>query len=359
MNERLTKVAQSLELKGLDAVLIMRPTNIYYLTGFTGGAVYLLIGRESADLITDFKFTDQAKIECPDIRHHEYSVLNPYFAIIAGLGYETIGFEADYQTCSMADGLRSLMGFAEWKPYGADIADMRACKDEGELELMREAARISDRSFRQTLEYICAGRTEKQVATFLFQRMVENGADLHLSFDICVGSGVRSAISHCEASDKVIERGDMVVMDFGCRYQYYTTDCTRSVVIGRANEEQRTVYNHVLNAQQQVLDRMKAGMTNAQAHRIANEYFAAAGYSDVCGNALGHGIGLGLEDKLLLIDIVQFFGESPLLVNMVETVEPGIYLPERFGVRIEDDVIVGENGVEIITRAPKDLMEIG
>jgi Xaa-Pro aminopeptidase len=358
MNNRLKRVAESLEEKELDAVLIMKPSNLFYLTGFTGAAVYLFISRDEAILLTDSRYTQQAKLECPEIKTIEYSAAAPYFAIAAGFGFKKIGFEEGYLSYSSVMSNRQTMGFAEWLPFGSLLSEMRAVKDATELNFLREAARISDKSFVETLNFIKQGKTEKQVAEFLFQRMVDNGADHHLTFDIIVGSGSRSAMSHSVATNKVLEPGDMVVIDFGCQYQRYTTDCTRTVVIGKADDEQKAVYNHVHKAQSLALTQMKAGMTSAQAHRITNEYFAGVGFENHCGNTLGHGIGLFVDDVPLLIDLVQFFGETTLLPGMVVTVEPGIYLMDRFGVRIEDDVIIRENDVEIITKAPKDLIEI-
>ena len=358
MNARLTKVAHSLKEKDLDAVLVMRPSNLYYLTGFTGSAAYLFISRNEAFIITDCRYTQQARTECPEIKHFEYSAALPYFIIAAGFGFKKIGFEADYLSYSSVMSNRQTMGFAEWLPFGTLFSDMRTVKDEQEQEFLREAARISDMSFIETLDFIKQGLTEKQVAEFLFNRLVSNGADHHLSFDIIVGSGNRSAISHAVATDKTLDHGDSVVIDFGCRYHYYTTDCTRTVIIGKASDEQKEVYDHVHKAQALILRQMKAGMTNAQAHRLMNEYFAGVGYGECCGNTLGHGIGLQTEDMPILIDLVQFFGETTLLPGMVVTVEPGIYLMDNFGVRIEDDVIIRDDGVEVITKAPKDLIEI-
>jgi len=358
MNARMQKVAESLAQKELDAVLIMRPSNLYYLTGFTGSSAYLFISQDSVVLLTDCRYTQQARIECPEIKHMEYSAAAPHFAIAAGFGFRKIGFEADYLSYSFVQSLKQMMGFAEWQPYGSFLSEMRAVKDAEEQDFLREAARISDRSYIETLDFIAPGLSEKQVGAYLFQRMIQNGADHRLSFEVIVGSGTRSAMSHCVATDKILEPGDMVVIDFGCQYQRYTSDCTRTIVIGKANAEQKAVYNHVLKAQSLVLERMKAGMTNAEAHRISNTYFAEAGYGDCCGNTLGHGIGLQTEDAPLLIDLIPFFGETILLPGMVVTVEPGIYLPDRFGVRIEDDVIIREDGVELITNAPKHLIEI-
>ena len=222
--------------------------------------------------------------------------------------------------------------------------------------MMRTAANISDQSFLETLEQVHAGMTEKEVAAILFQRMVANGSDHHLSFDLIVGSGPRGADAHCIASEKILMPGELVVIDFGCSYRHYTTDTTRTIAIEYASDRQMEIYHHVQTAQRLVLDQIRQGMTNAQAHRLVVDYMQQHGYGSVCGNTLGHGIGLETEETPLLIDLPMYFPEFPLEAGMVTTIEPGIYLNGEGGVRIEDDVVITETGAELLTQLPRDLI---
>jgi Xaa-Pro aminopeptidase len=358
MQERIHKIQGELVTQELDAALFMSPQNMYYLVGYTGSAGYLLIARNECTLIVDGRYTAQAKAECYFADVLEYTASNPFFKIIADLGYFRIGYEQNYLSQAMFSGLSRMMSFATWHPFQDTITRMRWIKDHEELNRIKTAASIADKSLMETLGIIKAGVTERSVAHYLYSRMIENGADLHPSFDIIVASGFRSAYSHGIATDKIIEKGDLVMLDFGCRYQYYHCDMTRTVVVGEPKEWQEEIYEHVLSAQMKVLNAMKAGMTNAQAHRLSNDYLYAAGYKECCGNTLGHGIGLDVEDGLILIDLIPFFGETKLQENMVVTVEPGIYLEGLGGVRIEDDVIIKQGGVEIITTSPKGLERV-
>ncbi len=358
MTNRIQKVVSVLKEKELDAVLITKPENMYYLVGYTGSAAFLFVTQKDIIILTDVRYTQQVKQECPHIKHVEYSREMPHFMLVKNMGFQRIGYEGNYLSYGAACGFQGLMSWMEWVNVGSLIEQFRAVKDENELELLRKAAKISDKSFMETLNVMKAGMREKDVAEYLFSQMVKNGADHHLSFDIIVGSGYRGANSHSIASEKTIEEGDFVVIDFGCRYKHYTTDTTRTVVIGQPTEKHEEIYHHVQKAQELALSQVKVGMTNAEAHRITTNYMKEHGYGEVSGNTLGHGIGLETEDAPLLIDMPEFFGETVLEENMVVTIEPGIYIPEYGGVRIEDDVIIKKEKGEIITQIPRELISI-
>ena len=224
-------------------------------------------------------------------------------------------------------------------------------KDASEMATIRKACSISDRAFTDVLDFIKAGQTtELQVANFLDFRMREYGAS-GISFETIVASGKRSAMPHGVASDKVIESGDMLTLDFGCYYNHYVSDMTRTIHIGDISDKEREVYQLVLEANQAVIDSVKAGMVRKDYDKAARNVIANAGYGDYFTHGIGHGIGLDIHE-------IPYFGQSEEVVEagMVITDEPGIYLDNAFGVRIEDDLIVTEEGCEVLTLAPKELI---
>lgn len=219
------------------------------------------------------------------------------------------------------------------------------------MATIRKACSISDRAFTDVLDFIKAGQTtELQVANFLDFRMREYGAS-GISFETIVASGKRSAMPHGVASDKVIESGDMLTLDFGCYYNHYVSDMTRTIHIGDISDKEREVYQLVLEANQAVIDSVKAGMVRKDYDKAARNVIANAGYGDYFTHGIGHGIGLDIHE-------IPYFGQSEEVVEagMVITDEPGIYLDNAFGVRIEDDLIVTEEGCEVLTLAPKELI---
>ena len=235
-------------------------------------------------------------------------------------------------------------------PTSRVVESLRAVKDEGERDAIRKAAAIADRAFERILEELRPGRTEREIALRLEFMMREMGAD-GASFDIIVASGPRSALPHGVASDRVLEKGDLVTLDFGASYRGYCSDITRTVVLGEPNDAQRRIYETVREAQQAAVDAIRPGMTGKEADRVARDRIKASGYEKYFGHGTGHGLGMEVHEAPRLSPR----GEEILEPGMVVTVEPGIYLPEFGGVRIEDDVIVTEDGREVLTQSPKHL----
>jgi Xaa-Pro aminopeptidase len=230
----------------------------------------------------------------------------------------------------------------------------RQVKDSDEIELIREACRISDQAFTDVLKFIEPGRTEIEVANFLDFRMRELGAS-GISFETIVASGKRSALPHGVATNKPIDFGDVVTMDFGCFYEHYASDMTRTIFVGQVDDEMRKVYETVLAANSALIKQAKAGLSYAEFDKIPRDIITAAGYGKNFTHGIGHGFGLDIHE-------VPFFNqkmtEQFLLENMVMTDEPGIYLSGIGGVRIEDDLIITADGCEVLTHSPKELIVI-
>jgi len=236
----------------------------------------------------------------------------------------------------------------EFVPTSGILESMRAVKDANEISIIRKAAEIADDAFSHILHFIQPGITELDVAFELEMFMRKQGATA-VGFDTIVASGKRSAMPHGVASDKKLELGDLVTLDFGALYQGYRSDITRTVVLGRPTDRQIEVYNTVLNAEQLAIDAIRVGMTGKELDGVARNYLIYKGY-DGCGNGLGHGIGLEIHEEPFLSPKCELVLEP----RMITTIEPGIYLSGWGGVRIEDDVLVLEDGIEILTKSPKN-----
>ena len=233
------------------------------------------------------------------------------------------------------------------------IENLRMIKDEQEIATIRKACQISDQAFLDVLDFIKPGETtELAVMNFLDARMRQLGAS-GASFDFIIASGYRSAMPHGVASDKVIQNGETLTMDFGCYYNHYVSDMTRTVHVGQVTDEEREIYDIVLRSNQALIEAAKAGLSRIDFDRIPRQIINDAGYGPYFSHGIGHGIGLDIHE-------IPYFGKSeePIEAGMVLTDEPGIYLDGKYGVRIEDDLLITETGCEVLTLAPKELIVI-
>ncbi|HIR92972.1 MAG TPA: aminopeptidase P family protein [Candidatus Egerieimonas intestinavium] len=353
---------RELEVKGLlekaevEAVLVTDPYNMRYLSGFSGGEGALLLTDRKKVLITDSRYTEAAGRET-DFLVLEESRSNPRGKLLAQLAEEyrvsRMGFEDASVTYQEYEKLRKTLPEQELIPLGGLLDSLRAVKTEEELKLIRRAESIGDLAFAKILEVLKPGISELEVAAELEYQMKRAGAE-GLSFDTIVASGLHSSMPHAVPTEKKLEPGDFVTMDFGCRYQGYCSDMTRTVVIGKASQEQKKIYQTVLEAQRLALDQLSAGKTGRQVDAVARGHIAEAGYGKYFGHGLGHSLGLFIHEEPRLSP-----GDDTLLLpGMVETVEPGIYVPGFGGVRIEDLALVKEGGCENYTGSPKELIEL-
>ena len=350
----------------VDALLITDPYNLRYYTGFRGGeGIALITNQSNKVLITDSRYTEAAEKECYQefvVRQFDatISVFDILLEYITQDRIHTIGFENESISYALYSKFVSALceskkydGELLLKPLGDTLLIPRQIKSAEEIELLREAEHIGDLAFEDILNILKPGITELEVAAEIEYSMKRHGAE-GLSFDTIAASGVNSSMPHAIPSEKKLEMGDFLTMDFGCKYKGYCSDMTRTVCIGKASDEQKKVYNIVLSAQLKVLDELKPGMLCKEVDAIARDYIKVQGYGQYFGHGLGHGVGLFIHESPAFntrdISIVR--------PGMIETDEPGIYLPGKFGVRIEDMILITENGCESLAKSPKELIEL-
>ncbi|NPV52538.1 MAG: aminopeptidase P family protein [Firmicutes bacterium] len=355
MEARLEKVRGLLRDKGIDAILVMQPENRRYLSGFTGSAGVLLIGAEYALLITDFRYVEQAQEEAPAFKVIKcgQKISDTIAEVAQNQNIRSLGFESDFITYRQHVMLSENLGFLDFIPYDGTVEGLRMVKNEDELAMIAQACALGDSAFSHILGMIRPGVSELDVALELEWHMRKKGAE-GVAFDIIVASGARSALPHGRASGKRIEAGDLVVIDLGARFNGYCGDMTRTIMIGRATEEQRRVYEIVLSAQLAALEAVAPGKKGSEVDAVARDRIAREGYAEAFGHGLGHGVGLAVHEEPRLSPS----GEVALEPGMVVSVEPGVYLPDWGGVRIEDLVAVTGDGCSVFTRSDKALIEI-
>lgn len=352
MIDRVNNLREQMKSEGISSFLITSPYNLRYLTGFTGTTGLALIGLEEAFFITDFRYTEQAAKQC--VGFEIVKNVGPILEVVADLveskNIENLGFEESFVPFKQYVELEGLLE-VDLIPVSGMVEELREIKDEEEIAIVEKACEIADKAFSHILTYIKPGMTEIQVANELDFYMRSLGAS-SVSFETIVASGLRSAMPHGVASEKVIEQGDMITIDFGCYYNGYVSDMTRTISLGEPSDKLREIYNVVKEAQQKVLDVAKPGMTGVELDAVARDYIASKGYGEAFGHSTGHGIGLEIHEG----PNVSKLAEKAFVPGNIITNEPGIYLPGIGGVRIEDDMLVTENGIKRLTHSEKELI---
>jgi Xaa-Pro aminopeptidase len=353
--DRLNRFKERLRRGHLDGFLVTNRKNIYYLSGFTGSNGYLLVLAEGdAYLSTDFRYEEQAGLQAASYqlliqKGVPYAELN---AAICSGGIHRIGIDASHMTLEGYEVLKNSLGSSlEYVAAQDPCYVLRQIKDPDELALMRLCMRITDDTLCHMKDYIQAGMTEKAVAMELEATIKNLGAEA-LAFDTIVAAGKRSSLPHGQPTDYVLAAGDFVTLDFGCLVSGYPSDQTRTFIMGRPSEEQRRVYQLVLDAQEAAIQAIAPGKSTVGIDRIARDMITQGGYGDYFGHGLGHSLGLSVHEDPRFS---QRSKDQSLMPHMVITVEPGIYVPGWGGVRIEDVIIVTESGCENITTSPKSL----
>lgn len=351
-NRRVERLRELLKEHDLEALLVTSDVNRRYLSGFTGTSGYLVITMNEAILFTDFRYREQApkQAEGFQVIEHEADAIKTIASTLHDIGVRQLAFEQHLVSYAQYEEYKQKLGSIFFVPADKLVEKLRMVKDEQELELIQIACDLVDRTYEHMLEFIQSGMTEEQVALELEIFMRKNMAD-GPSFTTIVASGWRSSLPHGTASDKVLENGDFVTLDFGAYMNGYCSDITRTVVLGEASDRHREIYDIVLEAQMLALDQIKPGMTGAEADAIARDYIAKAGYGEQFGHGLGHGLGMEIHEEPRL----SRTGAIVLEPGMVVTVEPGIYIPGFGGVRIEDDAVVTEAGLRRLTHSDKQL----
>lgn len=350
------KIRELLQKLSVDAVLISNDKNMRFISGFAGGTGYLYICAGRHAVITDSRYTIQAEQEAEG-----YEIIT-----ITGSSYEealnellrtdrvkSLGFEAEDMLFSVYQRFKEKLTAAELIPLGNEITKMRRIKTPRELELIKKAEAIGDQVFSEILSYIKPGHTELEVAARI-EYLLKLGGATGLSFPSIVVSGMNSSMPHGVPTQKKIETGDFLTMDFGCVYEGYCSDMTRTIVIGKASDRQKEIYRTVLEAQTAALNFIKAGYQGREVDKVARDIIYKAGFEGCFGHGLGHSVGLEVHENPRLSP----FEEEIIQAGMIETVEPGIYIKGLGGVRIEDLVAVTEEGCVNFTCSDKSLIEL-
>ena len=353
MSTRAERLAAALDGAGADLLLVTNLVNVRYLTGFTGTNGVALIGPDTRVFLTDFRYTEQAEQEVyPEFERvtATQSVTTDALEFLPAGGLR-VGYESETVTVDAFERLRELYpDRVELVAVKGLVENMRAVKDEQEIELIAAATRIADQAFEALLAGGLAGRTERELALALEHDMRLRGAEAP-SFDSIVAGGSHGALPHATPRDVKLEQGQLVVIDWGARFAGYCSDCTRTVAVGEPGPEAREAYELVLGAQQVGLDEVRAGGNTKEIDKAVRDIIYGAGHEEHFGHGLGHGVGLDIHEAPTL----SFRSDETLLAGSVVTVEPGVYLPGKFGIRIEDLVVVTDQGNRILTSIPKAL----
>lgn len=350
MKQRIDKLRNTLHDN--ESALISSYPNIFYYSGFTSGDAYLLISHDRQLLITDSRYTIQAHEQAPDFE--VVDITTGFDEIFKMIHTSYIGYEENVMSVKQYRSLRNKTGDRqELVEMSKQINWLRRIKDEDEIKTIAAAEEIGDMAFSYILDELHVGMSERKAALMLESFMKEQGASA-LSFDTIAASGKRSAMPHGMASEKLIEKGDFLTLDFGCIYKGYCSDMTRTVVFGNPDEKQKEIYDTVLKAQKAALEIIRPGIKCSEVDAAARKVIHDAGYGRNFGHGLGHSVG---------IEIHEMPSFSPKCEDIVEkghviTVEPGIYVEDFGGVRIEDLVAVTDDGINDLTHSPKELIII-
>lgn len=347
---RIGQLREAMVKAELPAMIVSGRENVMYMSGFRGSAGVLLITEKEQILYSDFRYVTQASLQAPDYTFKQLGGSIQAAAKDAKeIGIELIGFESHHVTVQQMDSVREAVPEMQWKAAPSIVEPIRELKEPAEIEEIRKAAVIADRTYEYMISLLKPGITEREVAVAGAEFMVRAGAKAP-SFDTIVGGGPNAALPHNESGERPIQAGDIVVFDLGARLPSgYCSDLTRTVAVGHAEDWQQEIYTTCFTAQAKALEVLKPGVPYGEVDGAARKHIGDAGYGDYFGHGVGHGVGMFVHEP-------PWAGNgstTEALAGHIVTVEPGIYLPDRGGVRIEDLVAVTESGYEILSHAPK------
>lgn len=352
---RLEKVRVKMKELGTQALLVTSQTNRRYLSKFNSSAGIVIITMERAYCIVDFRYIEAAEKSIDrefEVLQQKVSFIEDAAKITRQLGIKSMAYENHSMSVYEYEKYKSCLE-CELIPFDDKIEVIRQEKDNEELEYIKKAQSITEKAFLNTLPQLKAGMTEKAVASVLMNEMYKNGAD-GLAFDVIAVSGENSSLPHGVPSHKEIQKGDFLTMDFGAVYNGYASDMTRTVAFDHVTDEMSCVYGTVLKAQLECLKKAEKGMRGDEIDAIARDIISKAGYGEYFQHGLGHCVGLNVHENPRASKVCR----DTLKAGNVLTIEPGIYIPKKFGVRIEDMIYFGENGVENLTNIEKELVII-
>lgn len=354
MTDRLATLRERLKQLSLDGFLISDLVNIRYLVGFSGSNGLLLVTMDGATFLTDFRYQEQVKTEVKgcSIKIATRNLFDDFVGLEELTPIKRLGFESPNLTVKSYNKLKDSLKDIELVACDDIIAEIRSVKEPAELAKIKTAVAITDRVFMRILKLIKPGIKEKDLALEIDYLLKQEGDGT--SFITQVVSGPRSALPHGRPTNRRIKKGEFITFDMGATFYGYTSDFTRTVVVGKATKKQQEVYRTVLEAQEKAIDGIQAGIEAKVADSIARNHIRDKGYGEYFGHGLGHGLGLNAHE----LPVLSQKSGATLVTNNVVTVEPGIYLPGFGGVRIEDVVVVKPKGSSVLTQTPKKLLEL-
>lgn len=356
--DRLAALRRALEAAKLDGLLLTSLPNIRYLTGFSGSSALVAVTQLDVLFVTDFRYDTQVRAEVGELARidvERQSLWDGLWRILPELRQaELLGFESAHLVHRDFERLLSAGSHWQWRATTDIVEGLRERKDAGELALIEEATQVAARALERTIPLIRLGMTELAIAGALEHALREEGSE-GFPFETIVASGPRAALPHARPGSRRLERGDFLLIDFGAIVGGYCSDITRTFVAGKADAEQREAFEVVRGANELASTQVRAGMSGRDADALARRYIEDRGHGGEFGHSLGHGIGLEVHEAPRLART----SGAPLPEYAVVTIEPGVYRAGWGGVRIEDDVVIGPEGPRVLTRLPRELLEIG
>ncbi|MGN7357538.1 M24 family metallopeptidase [Paenibacillus sp. SAF-054] len=350
-NHRVLQLREAMQQKNVEALFVTSAINRRYLTGFTGSSGYVLVTMNEAYLLTDFRYMTQAPQQAKDFKvvEHAQRVTDTVKELLNSANIGKVAFEQEDVSFASYSAYAEQLKPIQLVPVSGIVEQLRMFKDAEELKVMQRAADLADDTFKHILGFIKTGMTEREVDLEMEFYMRRHGATCS-SFDTIVASGERSAMPHGVASERVIAGNELITFDFGALLDGYCSDLTRTIAIGDPDPKLKEIYDIVLEAQLHALENIKPGMTGREADALARDIITKYGYGDQFGHSTGHGLGMEVHENPRLSKL----SDDILKPGMVVTVEPGIYLPGLGGVRIEDDIVITETGIAILTHSSKE-----
>ncbi len=352
--DRVKRLLKAVGVGEKEAILLHKPSNIYYLSGYTGEGL-LLLTADIASIVTDFRYTEQVGQQAPQFKVYEISTSRSHIQVVAdtlqNTGVSTLYYEDDEVTVAQFDAMQKAMPEMAFMSLNGKPEQLRRVKDEKEIALISKACDISVQAFDYICGVISEGMTEKEVQLKMDFKMLELGAE-ELAFSTILASGENGSMPHAVPTQRRIAKGDMITLDFGAKYGGYCADMTRTISLGQPSAKMKEIHGIVLEAQMASQEALKLGKVCSEIDAIAREMISKAGYGQNFGHGLGHGVGIDIHEMPRLN---QTCGEV-LAAGHVVTVEPGIYLPGIGGVRIENTCLITQEGAQSLVSAPRELI---
>lgn len=357
-DRRLTQIRFFMEDFKVEAFAITHLPNVRYLTNFSGSNAQLFIFKDEIHFVTDDRYELELRDELynlPNLHVHitrdvwQYGMDSGLFSSI-----ENMAFEADRMGYSDAVEIRNVIRPIKFKPAPCEVEPFTRPKDPVELDYMKQACEMSEKVFQKLLTIIKAGMSERDIAIELINQARKMGSEGE-PFDVIVASGPRSALPHGKPTDRKVKKNDILLLDFGCKVNGFSSDITRTICVGKPTKEQKSIYQIVYKAQQNAINNVRPGMNGKILDEYSRGIIREAGYGEFFQHSLGHGIGIMAHENPL----ITFRKDGQIIPeDSVISIEPGIYLPEKFGMRIEDNVHVTRNGATRLSNAPNELIGI-